>query len=159
LTDKLPHILILASWYPNVESPYNGDFIQQIARETSLHYRVTVLQIVKTQRHNTGTGLVRKKINSGFEEWVYYSYRRGIFGFLATGAKLFHQIQKERGKVSFCHVQVIWKMGLLALWLKIKHKLPYVITEHWTGYLPEHFQFKKKTLRMFTRQIPLSNCD
>jgi glycosyltransferase involved in cell wall biosynthesis len=38
-------------------------------------------------------------------------------------------------------LNVIQKQGLLALWLKKRYGIPYVIIEHWSGYLPENGQF------------------
>lgn len=35
-------------------------------------------------------------------------------------------------------LNVIQKQGLLALWLKKRYGIPYVIIEHWTGYLAEN---------------------
>ena len=35
-------------------------------------------------------------------------------------------------------LNVIQKQGLLALWLKKRYGIPYVIIEHWSGFLPEN---------------------
>ena len=35
-------------------------------------------------------------------------------------------------------LNVIQKQGYLALWLKRRYKIPYIIVEHWSGYLPEN---------------------
>ena len=40
-------------------------------------------------------------------------------------------------------LNVIQKQGLLALWLKKRYGIPYVIVEHWSGYLPENGQFMR----------------
>ncbi|MBR6034764.1 MAG: glycosyltransferase [Paludibacteraceae bacterium] len=40
-------------------------------------------------------------------------------------------------------LNVIQKQGLLALWLKRRYHIPYVIVEHWSGYLPENGQFMR----------------
>ena len=55
-------------------------------------------------------------------------------------------------------LNVIQKQGLLALWLKRKYGIPYVIVEHWSGYLPENGQFmrmsalKRKLYRLVARE-------
>ena len=38
-------------------------------------------------------------------------------------------------------LNVIQKQGLLALWLKKRFAIPYIIIEHWSGYLPENGAF------------------
>ena len=40
-------------------------------------------------------------------------------------------------------LNVIQKQGALALWLKQHLHIPYIIVEHWSGYLPENGQFKQ----------------
>ena len=40
-------------------------------------------------------------------------------------------------------LNVIQKQGLLALWLKRRFAIPYIIIEHWSGYLPENGQFRQ----------------
>jgi glycosyltransferase involved in cell wall biosynthesis len=42
-------------------------------------------------------------------------------------------------------LNVIQKQGLLALWLKMRYKIPFLIVEHWSGYLPESGQFMQQS--------------
>jgi glycosyltransferase involved in cell wall biosynthesis len=37
---------------------------------------------------------------------------------------------------------VLDKNGLLALWLKWRYRTPYIIVEHWSGYLPANYAFR-----------------
>lgn len=41
-------------------------------------------------------------------------------------------------------LNVIQKQGLLALWLKKRYGIPFVIVEHWSGYLPENGQYMRQ---------------
>lgn len=43
-------------------------------------------------------------------------------------------------------LNVVQKQGLLALWLKRRYGIPYVIIEHWSGYLPENGAFMKLSI-------------
>ncbi|MBO4518427.1 MAG: glycosyltransferase [Paludibacteraceae bacterium] len=57
---------------------------------------------------------------------------------------LWHQwraLQREGWTPDVVQLNVIQKQGLLALWLKRRYHIPYVIIEHWSGYLPENGQF------------------
>lgn len=47
-------------------------------------------------------------------------------------------LQREEWMPDVVQLNVIQKQGLLALWLKKKYGIPYVIVEHWSGYLPEN---------------------
>ncbi|MCK9481645.1 MAG: glycosyltransferase [Bacteroidia bacterium] len=150
------HILILASWFPNRYTPFNGDFVQRIAEQTALNNKVTVLHICNKSETGKSEQIITKKQHD-LEERIYYLEKvplplRFPF-FLFTGSMLFEQIEKERGKVDCCHVQVVWKMGLLAYRFKRKYQTPYFVTEHWTGYLPQHYQLKKFGLKYLSKLV------
>ncbi|MCO6494187.1 MAG: glycosyltransferase family 4 protein, partial [Bacteroidetes bacterium] len=155
MSDK-KHILILASWYPNRYTPYNGDFVQRIAEETAKKYKVTVLHICN-KNESGKSELVINKCANNMEERIYYLEKAPALlrynFFLYSGDMLLKQIEQERGIVDFTHVQVIWKMGLLAYRFRRKFKIPYYITEHWTGYLDENYQLNNFKLRFLTKLI------
>ena len=43
---------------------------------------------------------------------------------------------KQLPKPDIIHVHVLTRLGVIALWNKIIHGTPYIITEHWSRYLP-----------------------
>lgn len=52
-------------------------------------------------------------------------------------------IEREGWLPDVVQLNVIQKQGLLALWLKRRFYIPYIIIEHWSGYLPENGQFRQ----------------
>ena len=52
-------------------------------------------------------------------------------------------IEREGWLPDVVQLNVIQKQGLLALWLKRRFAIPFVIIEHWSGYLPENGQFRQ----------------
>ena len=64
-------------------------------------------------------------------------------------------LQGEGWMPDVVQLNVIQKQGLLALWLKKRYGIPYVIIEHWSGYLPENGRFMKMSAcgRSFYRFI------
>lgn len=52
-------------------------------------------------------------------------------------------LRREGWMPDVVQLNVIQKQGLLALWLKKRYGIPYVIVEHWSGYLPENGMFKR----------------
>lgn len=52
-------------------------------------------------------------------------------------------LRREGWKPDVVQLNVIQKQGLLALALLEKDHIPYIVVEHWSGYLPENGQFKK----------------
>lgn len=67
-------------------------------------------------------------------------------------------LQREGWMPDIVQLNVIQKQGFLALWLKKKYGIPYVILDHWSGYLPENGAFrrfgviKKRLMRLIGRQ-------
>lgn len=75
-------------------------------------------------------------------------------------------LQREGWMPDLVQLNVIQKQGLLALWLKRRYGIPYVIIEHWTGYLPQnmsvkphgwHSRFMKNICRNAEVVMPVSN--
>jgi len=52
-------------------------------------------------------------------------------------------LQREGWIPDVVQLNVIQKQGVLALWLKKHFHIPYIIVEHWSGYLPENGQFSR----------------
>ncbi|MBI3717735.1 MAG: glycosyltransferase family 4 protein [Sphingobacteriales bacterium] len=142
-------LLWLASWYPNQVFPFNGDFVKRHACAASLFNNIDVIHICRDEK-----GKVTKTIKEEFaagenltEKIIYYhSVTTGInfidrvFSSLVY-RKLFKkaitQYIIENGKPDLVHVQVTMNAGLLALWIKKEFGIDYVVTEHWSGLLPE----------------------
>ena len=52
-------------------------------------------------------------------------------------------LQREGWMPEVAQLNVLQKQGLLALWLKKRYGIPYIIVEHWSGYLPENGQYMR----------------
>lgn len=65
------------------------------------------------------------------------------------------QLKREWGLPDVVQLNVIQKQGALALWLKRRYNIPYIIIEHWSGYLPENGQFMQMpaTKQQFVRSV------
>ena len=139
-------VLWLASWYPNKTSPSNGDFIQRHAEAVSVYEPVHVIFVVKDE-HGIVTDCLRienfkhgnlsesiayyKPFISGIK---YFDRIVSILTFLNILRKLVISFIKINGIPRLLHVHVAMWAGIVALWLKKKKGVPYIITEHWSGY-------------------------
>jgi len=136
----------LASWYPTVLSPFNGDFIQRHARAAAGYNEVEVFYVLKD-----ATGVVTQDVKEVVttngnltERIIYYKPRK-------TGLPLIDRIISDRkyrkvykaalsaytersGKPTLVHVQVALKAGLMARWYQKNFGVPYIVTEHWAGF-------------------------
>ena len=69
--------------------------------------------------------------------------------FAQTWRDTWHQwnaLRREGWMPDIVQLNVIQKQGLLALWLKHRYGIPYVIIEHWSGYLPENGQYMRQNI-------------
>ena len=118
-------VLFLSAWYPTERDAMAGLFVQKHA------------EAVMRQGHD-----VR----------VLYSEKVGI-AWLKDMYRAWQQLKKEWGKPDIVQMNVLDKNGLIALWLKYRYHIPYVIIEHWSGYLPANFAFRGGWHGWVMRQI------
>lgn len=138
------NVLWLASWYPNRLDTFNGDFIERHALAVSRFAKVTVLLVVKDETIPKKTVEIDKTVSGNLRVFRVYYGRSGwpepiekIWSskrYLQLQQQIYQQIVDESGKPDLVHVQVAMKAGLFATRLKRKSKLPYIVTEHWSGY-------------------------
>jgi glycosyltransferase involved in cell wall biosynthesis len=159
-------VLWLASWYPNKLEPFNGDFIQRHARATALYNQVHVIHVIddypnllekeKEESFSKSTNLSEhiiyfKPLQKGpLRRWLNNIQYQSLF------RKAIKEYIKKEGLPHCVHVHVPMKAGLLALWLKRKYKIPFVVTEHWAIYndiVRDAFHRRSAQFRMGTRQV------
>ncbi len=97
----------------------------------------------------------------GVEVWTYFypTINRGgkLKSLVKAGLymrawrQLIDRYLTEEGKPDLVHLNVMFPAGRIARDLKLRHNIPYVVSEHWTGYLPEDGRYKK--LPMVARRM------
>jgi glycosyltransferase involved in cell wall biosynthesis len=140
-------VLWLASWYPSRVHPTNGDFVERHAKAVSALVPVLVLLVEKDEELPAGkTEVVVEEANNLTVYRAYYGKSGwggvieklfSLYQYRKTQKKLYHQIVQKHGVPQLVHVHVAMKAGLLALQLKKRAGIPFVLTEHWTGYYRE----------------------
>lgn len=107
-------VLYLSAWYPTERDAMAGLFVQKHA------------EAVKEQ---------------GADVRVLYSERTGL-AWLRDMYRGWKRLRREWGLPHVVQMNVLDKNGLLALWLKWRYHIPYILVEHWSGYLPVNFSFR-----------------
>ncbi|MEO6721819.1 MAG: glycosyltransferase [Ferruginibacter sp.] len=141
------NVLWLASWYPNRIDAFNGDFIERHAMAVSRFLNLTVLAVTKDESLSYRDVEIEKTQSANLTVYKVY-YGASNFGgdlekilslkkYLQLQKKIYKEIVQETGEPSIVHVQVAMKAGLLARWLKKRRSIPFLVTEHWSGYDPE----------------------
>ena len=143
----MTNVLWLVSWYPSRLDSFTGDFIERHERAVSKYVQITVLVILKDEALGAGEVEIEKTVEQNLIVYrVYYGKTTmpfwlesilSIRKYFKLQKQIYRQIKKDIGKPDIVHVQVAMKAGLLALFLKKMYRLPFVVTEHWTGYYPQ----------------------
>lgn len=108
-------VLFLSAWYPTEHDAMAGLFVQKHAEAVT---------------------------EQGCDVRVLYSEKTG-FGWAQDMYKKWQQLRKEWGMPDIVQMNVLDKNGIIALWFKWRHRIPYIIVEHWSGYLPANFAFRE----------------
>lgn len=139
-------ILFLARWYPDRYDPMMGLFIKRHAEVAAGFADVAVLYLRAAPDKPFGF-LVEQKVENGvLTIEVYYGTKSALpafllkilagFLFAIAFIKGYSYIKDTWGKPDIIHVNVLTRLGIFALWLKMFNRINYVITEHWSRYLP-----------------------
>ena len=156
--EKKFNVLTLCSWYPNDNNPNLGNFVQKHADTIALQNRAVALAIFPSTS-DTSVRLVHTKRNELDELVVYYPKQEGglvlqskLKNFFAhrEAFKLgYLKVLELIGKPDVVHLNIIYPLGIWALWLKYRYKIPYVITENSSGFHVEtEHAYPKPILRL-----------
>jgi len=173
-SDK-PYILWLASWYPSKTMPYNGDFIQRHAYATAIYLNILVVHTIHDP-NATDDIIYEVREQPNLKEIIIYFRDNGdtstIWGKLRYNFR-FYQATKSfisrlflhRSLPRILHVHVPMKMGRVAIWIKEKWKIPFLLSEHSASYMPtapDYFFkrsrfYQKNVQRIFAEAIAVTN--
>ena len=107
-------VLYLSAWYPTPRDAMAGLFVQKHAQAA--------------QKLGTDVRIIYSEA-TGVQWW------RDI-------KRQWQVLKQDWGLPDIVQMNVLDKNGILAIWLKLRYHIPYIIIEHWSGYLPENFSFR-----------------
>jgi glycosyltransferase involved in cell wall biosynthesis len=160
-------VLYLPRWYPNRYDPMPGLFIERHARSVAGQADVAILYLHADDKlQHPGFEIDRSEDEELLQVKLYYRpFLKNIpvikplvnsYRFLRYHYKGLKLIEREFGRPDLVHVNVLTRIGVIALLYKWMSGVPYVITEHWTRYLPHMDNFRgfwrKKMTRLVVRK-------
>lgn len=144
--NKKLHIIFLAGWYPSRVFLYNGDFIQRHAEAVSLLHKITVIHVVTDNNLSQNIEITDNEIN-GVRTLITYVKKSVFKPILFFNA--FRKLFSIAGNFDIIHVNILYPVGIVALFFnKFKGK-KYIITEHHTIYHKE----LRKNIGFFRRKL------
>ena len=140
------NILFLSGWYPNRVLPTLGNFVQKHAEAVALHSNVAALHVCADASCVQDFEVTETTVNNVFTVNVYYRKVRHGIPLLSQAQKLrrnlkawsigLQHVTKKLGHIDLVHHNILYPSGMIALDLKRKKRIPYIVTEHSTAYLP-----------------------
>ena len=139
------HVLIIPSWYANTYNPLSGVFFKEQAEALAKYGNK--IGVIAIQEISIKDIFKQKKLdfsNKHFTENGVYTYslqypaipklngvRRKIK--ITLFVKLFEDYIKQHGLPDIIHLHS-FMAGELAIYIKEKYNIPYIVTEHNTGF-------------------------
>ena len=142
------HVLIVPSWYPNTYLPLYGIYVKEQAKALKAAgirtgvisiEEINLLQILKHRKLDffttsyTDGGIVTYAAQYPVPPKCHglrRTYKKKVF------KKLFEEYTKRYGRPDILHLHT-FIVGELALWVREEYGIPYVVTEHFTGFARE----------------------
>lgn len=157
MSTELKHILFLPRWYPHQMDGMFGLFVKKHAEAVALYNQVSVLYV---QGLNADEDFIKQENLESTNLFTYIYYYKNsksriwnslrYWFYLVIG---YRSIRKERGEIDLTHVHILTRLGIFAFVLKLISKKPYIITEHWSRYLPNSASYKGKVRKLFSKYV------
>ncbi|TGE21755.1 glycosyltransferase [Hymenobacter aquaticus] len=160
-----PRVLMLPKWYPHRYDDQDGDFVARHVAAIAPHARVAVVFAAVARGPLPSLMVCEDELAAAVPTLRYYYRARptGLapldkvlklllyFWCLARG---YRRVVAHWGQPpQLVHVHVLLRTGLAAWWLRLTRGIPYLITEHWTLYLPERAAGIGGLRRVLTRLV------
>ncbi|MGI4884908.1 MAG: glycosyltransferase [Janthinobacterium lividum] len=163
-------ILHLPKWYPHRYDDQDGDFVGRhvaaIAAAGPPAAQVAVVFAAVARRPLAGFIAEDVDLTGPVPTWRYY-YRARPTGWgpldrllklglwLACQRRGYRAVRRHWGGAGpdLVHAHVLLRTGLAAWWWKARRGIPYIITEHWTLYLPARMAQVGWGRRQLTRAV------
>ena len=141
-------VLFISAWYPNRYDAMAGLFVRKHAEAVQLYDDVQVLYVHPNTDSKTFE-LVEQKSGDLQELIVYYPVRPQSFlykflkvvNYLRAYWKGYNVLKNNNFTPDIVHVNILTRTGFMAYLYKKWKGTPYVVTEHWTRYLPQNFAY------------------
>ena len=162
------NILFLSSWYPHKHDPTLGIFVKRHAEAVHLKNNVVIIFVKSVDHQKTHFDTNIHSDKGVTEILITYRKSKKMWGLrqIINWSRYYigHQLGWKAVKVmgfkpDLMHVNITYPAGLIARIWKMTKGIPYVITEHWTGYLPEDNRYKDSKIQQIVSKSIVRSAD
>jgi glycosyltransferase involved in cell wall biosynthesis len=142
-------VLFLSSWYPTQLFPFRGDFVKRHAKAVSLFSKVICFHVIKDENIASRYEIIENETNDFIEVILHFRSRGWLkLQYLYFYFKGFNYIKKKFGKPDLIHGNVLYPIGIIVFLLSYFYRIPFIFTEHWTGFLNDTYKRFSRTKRL-----------
>jgi glycosyltransferase involved in cell wall biosynthesis len=135
MSQKRLSILFTSGWYPSKAHTTVGNFVQRHAEAVATLCDVWVMYVASMPQWE-GPPKIEEHCEKNVNTVIVYC-RPGFFAKRKAFIKgAYHLIRSKNIHFDAVHHNVLWPHGWQPRWLLSKFNLPFIVTEHWTGYDP-----------------------
>lgn len=157
------HVLFIPKWWPGPDDPQLGDFLRKQGLAAAARTKVSVLHVYADKRPDAGYGMDVSEEAGLWEVTSRYPASELGFGPLRKAINLFRyrkaamrgwaRLTLERGIPGLVHVHIMVRPALLALWIKRRYAVPYIISEQSSEYLDGKFARKSALFKQLNKVL------
>lgn len=136
MSEKMNNVIFLARWYPHRYDPMFGLFVKRHAEAAAMFNKITVIYAQPVENLEKKFEAETNEDGNLKEIRVYFRKTDNKIVSIARFFKAVLKGLKLAPKPDLIHVHILTRLGVIALIHNIFHKTPYIITEHWSRYLP-----------------------
>ena len=151
-------ILFFPAWYPNHTNPIAGQCVRQHAHvlkednDIAVYYTFGVVDLGGLMSFKEGREDGLLVYRSYYKRTPYKIMAPVNFSlYLIASFRGYLKVRERFGIADLNHVHVLTRTALVPFILKLIDKTPYVITEHWSRYLPDRNSYKGLIRKIFTK--------
>jgi len=154
-------ILFLTRWYP----PHGGIFITRHAKAVALYHELTVLAILPGENSSGLKPVINKTLDHEGFTVIRYFYKSSsckiaaiasfvnLIKYLIWSFAGYRYVSIHYGPFDVIHVHILTRAAIVAFLVNLFTGKPYIISEHWTRYIPENWGFTGVFRKTLTRLI------
>lgn len=153
-------VLFLSAWYPHRYDAMSGLFVRKHAEAVARLVNVCVLYLYADSKVDS-FDVVSKKSGRLTEIFVYFPFCSNKYirvfskaiNYFRAFLKGYKVVLEEFGSPDICHANVLTRSAFLAFLLFKTKQIPYVISEHWSRYLPENYSYKGIFRKLISKMV------
>ena len=144
--------LFITPWYPSKYDAMSGLFVFRHA-EAIITQDIDVHVLYVCYHKDVEAPYIEHVWSEGVEQtYFYFPEKKNIFTEIKHLFRAWRYWHSHYGLPDIVHLNVLTKQILLPLYIKKKYHIPFVLTEHWSGYLPENGAFYRSKSKGFYKR-------